>query len=386
MTIKEIYMDLFNHKESQTGTEVEKTTTTVAEEKVAPTFEGKSYTFRTQRYKAEDRPCVINENGRAIALDGPLAMSIVSSVSRAASLFNDVSELDDQVKYALTRVMPSLHDGVVPEGTVTQANADEAKKVRTELNKLWNDLETERKSGRSVIEGPYKYIDGIYKDKTSLLVNAIAALKKQIDKVDNAENEKKKAAIRETIITKAGDYNKDLPALLEKYEALYNKVWQDKFLNKTTSDTKMQEEIMKSLGDIASDLKVIENESDNDNLRATYYETGNLSDALKRRQQVEEAKRFASELRRKSHPVEPTPEPEPEPEKISVPEEPKVDAPSRAPEKPQVTLTDFGPGKDQYFHCWNANPAEFTGLIAYMKEHGFRCEGIKKIVDYYKES
>ncbi len=375
--------DLFNYEnnnESKNGTEVEKTTTTVAEEKVVPKFEGKSYTFRTQRYKAEDRPCVVNESGRAIALDEELACDIVNSVSRAASLFNDVSELNEQVRLAIIKVMPSIKDGVVPQGTVTLENLEEAKKTKAELNKLWTDLETERKNGKSIITKPYDYINGIYKDKTSLLSSALAELKKQIDTIELAETAKKRTLIRESIIAKAGDYSRDLPALLDKYDALYNKVFQEKFLNKTCSNTKMQEEIMKALSDIANDLKAIESEEDNENLRASYYDTGNLSDALKRRQQIAEAKRFTEELQKKSNPVEPTPESE----KVSVPQ-PEVDnAPSCAPEKPVVTLTDFGPGKDQYFHCWNANPEEFTGLISYMKAHGFRCEGIKKIVDYYK--
>lgn len=374
--------DLFDNKESRNGTEVEKTTTTVAQEKAVPTFEGKSYTFRTQRYKAEDRPCVVNESHRVIPLDEELAVSIVNSVSRAASLFNDVSELDNQVRLAIIKVMPSIKDGVVPRGTVTLANLEDAKKTRAELNKLWTDLETERKNGKAVIEKPYSYINGIYKEKTSLLSNALAELKKQIDTVELAETAKKRTLIRESIISLAGDYNRDLPALLDKYDALYNKVWQDKFLNKTCSDTKMQEEIMRALSDIANDLKAIESESNNENLRASYYETGSLSDALKRRQQIVEAKRFTEELQRKSRPVEPIAAPAPE--KVSMPEEPKEDAPQCTLEIPQVTLTDFGPGKDQYFHCWNANPEEYTGLIEYMKAHGFRCEGIKKIVDYYK--
>lgn len=379
--------DLFDEKESQYGTEVEQVTTTVApvkdeDYKTVQPFEGKSFTFRTQWHEAENRVCVVNERGMAIAIDDELANSLVNSVSRAATFFKDMSQTDYNVKLAVMKSMPTIKDGIIPKGTVTAENVESARKARAELNKLWENLEKERKTGKSIMESPYSYINGIYKNKTSLLTSVLAELKSQIDKVDKEADEKKKETIKALILKKAVDYNRDLPALLEKYESLYNKVWQDKFLNKTMSDTKMQEEIMRALNDIANDLKAIESESDNDNLRASYYETGNLSDALKRRQQVQEARRFAEELQRRSKPVEPIATPEPE--KVSVTQPEVENAPSRAPEKPVVTLTDFGPGKDQYFHCWNANPEEFTGLIAYMKAHGFRCEGIKKIVDYYK--
>lgn len=278
------------------------------------------------------------------------------------------------------RVMPTVTDGVIPAGTVTVDNLDEAKKMRTELNKLWTNLESERKSGKSIIEKPYDYINDMYKEKTRLLTTVIAELKSQIDRVEGEEAEKKKNYVRETILKKAADYNKDLPELLQKYDGLFNKVWQDSFLNKTMTDTRMQSEIMSSLASIADDLKTIEGEKNPDELKISYFKTGDLSLSIRERQQIAESKALIEKLKAQSAPKPTVPTAEP----ISISQEEKVDAPPRAPEKPQVTLTDYGPGKDQYFHCWNANPKEFDGLIAYMKEHGFRCEGIKKIVDYYK--
>lgn len=371
--------DYANNKAPENGTEVRKTNVTTPEVNAEP-FEGKSYTFRTQRYKAEDRPCIVNENNRVIPLDSYLANAIVNSVSRTASLYSDVVGLEEQVKYAVGRVMPTITDGVIPAGTVTVDNLDEAKKMRTELNKLWTNLESERKSGKSIIEKPYDYINDIYKEKTRLLTTVIADLKSQIDRVEGEEAEKKKNYVRETILKKAADYNKDLPELLQKYDGLFNKVWQDSFLNKTMTDTKMQSEIMSSLASIADDLKTIEGEKDPDELKISYFKTGDLSLSIRERQQIAESKALIEKLKAQSAPKPTALTAEP----ISISREEEVDAPPRAPQKTQVTLTDYGPGKDQYFHCWNANPKEFDGLIVYMKEHGFRCEGIKKIVDYYK--
>lgn len=383
--------DLFDYENmntSEKGTEEKANTSVVAQEKKLPPYEGKSYTFRTQRYKAEDKPCIVNENGRVIPLDDELANSIVNSVSRAASLYGDIVGMDSQVELALSKVLPDIKDGVIPEDAVTAENVEEARKIRTELNKLWTDLETERKSGKKIIESPRQYIEDIYKEKTRLLTSALAALKSQIDKVDEAEGEKKKAIIRNMILEKASDYNKDLPAYLEKYSMLYNKVWKDSFLNKTCSDTKMQKEIVLALSSIADDLKTIEGEAEAESLRFTYFETGDLAEAIKRRQRVAEAKRFAEELEKKRTASSPAPQPkpvapEPEPEPVSVPQPAVQDAPPRAPE---VKITNYGPGKSQYFHCWNPNPKEFDALYKYMQQHGFRCEGIGRIVEFYMNS
>ncbi len=384
--------DLFdyeNKNESELGTEEKANTSVVAQEKELPPYEGKSYTFRTQRYKAEDRPCIVNENNRVIPLDDELAMCIVNSVSRAASLYGDITDMDNQVELALSKVLPDIKNGVIPEDAVTAENVEEARKIRTELNRLWENLEKERKSGKKIIESPRQYIEDIYKAKTKLLTDALATLKSQIDKVDSAADEKKKAVIRKTILDKALDYNKDLPSILEKYEVLYNKVWKDSFLNKTMTDTKMQREIMEALSAIADDLKTIEGETESESLRFTYFETGNLAEAIKRRQRVADARKFAEELEKRSHiPAPQTEEKKEEPkiEPISVPQEKTQNAPQRAPEIPQVNITEYGPGKHQYFHCWNANPSEFDGLYRYMKDHGFKCEGIGKIVEYYRNS
>lgn len=350
--------ELFNTNTSEYGT---------TEEKTVQPFEGKSYSFETRRYKAEDLPCVINERNAVVPLDDELANSIVNSVSTTVSFYKALSSLDTEVKEAIRAELPSILDGVIPQGFVDKDNLESMRKVLAKLNKIYKQSEDTRKAGKNIINKPYDYMNSIYKGKTNLIVSAIESLKSQIAVFDEAEDERKAKVIREMIIKKAADYSKDLPVLLDKYPALYNKVWKKEFLNKTMSDTKMQESIMASLVSIKSIIKTLDGEKDSTDLKATYFETGDLTLALQKKQSMDEARAM---IERMSEPT-PTPKAEPKPSTPSIP-------------FPDITLTDYGPGKDQYFHAWHSDPKAFKGLLEYMKANGFRCEGIGKIVEYFK--
>ena len=350
--------DLFNTNTSEYGT---------TEEKTVQPFEGKSYSFETRRYKAEDLPCVINERNAVVPLNDELANSIVNSVSTTVSFYKALSSLDTEVKEAIREVLPNVFDGIIPLGLVDKTNLEDMRKVLAKLNKIYKQSEDTRKSGKNIINKPYDYMNCIYKGKTHLIVSAIESLKSQIAVFDEEEDERKAKAIREMIIKKASDYGKDLPALIDKYPALYNKVWKKEFLNKTMSDTKMQESIMSSLASIAAILKTLDREKDSANLKATYFEAGDLTLALQKKQSMDEARAM---IERMSEPT-PTPKAEPKPSTPSIP-------------LPDIALTNYGPGKDQYFHAWHSDPKAFKGLLEYMKANGFRCEGIGKIVEYFK--
>lgn len=336
--------DLITMYETEHGTEEGKTT---------KPFEGKSYTFETRRYKAVDLPCVINERNVAIPVDEELANSIVNSVSTTVSFYNALQSLDDDVKETLRKELPGVKDGVVPSDYVTLDNLEATRKVLAKLNKIYKQSEDTRKSGKSIINKPYDYMNSIYKEKTYLIVSAIEALKSQVAIFDKTDEEVKMKAIREDILKRAKDYNKDLPELLDKYPALYDKVFKKEFLNKTMSDTKMQESIMSSLASISAILKTLDGEKDSADLKAVYFETGDLSTALQKRQSMDEARAMIA--------------------RMSGEEAPKAQEPT------PTAKTDEMEGGFIYktFTVWHKDKSAFVGLVQYLKNNGFHAEILK---------
>ncbi len=324
------------------------------EERRQKPYEGKSYAFGVKLLKDVETPAVVNEKNKILPLDDELATLTVNAISKTAQLFSDLDGLDKQVKAKISERFPELQDGVIPEGTVNLSNLDAMKEIKAGLNKDFKRAEDNRKSGKKDIVAPYDYINSIYQEKTSLLSNAIAELTKQIKTVEDKEDERKRAEIKTLILSKAKDYHKDLPELLEKYDTLYNKVWRDSFLNKTCSNTKMQEEVMKSLAGLASELKSIDGEANADELKISYFETGDLAMAIQRRQQLADSKALIKKL--------------------------KCTGTFKSGIE-QTEKKEESEGDKEYiyksFRVWHTNKNAFVALVEYLKFNGFHAEIIK---------
>lgn len=78
----------------------------------------------------------------------------------------------------------------------TEATVKEVKKVRTELNKGFQDLEARRKEVKKAILTPYEAFEAVYRDcVTNVFKPADDQLKAKIDEVENGLKEQKQAEV-----------------------------------------------------------------------------------------------------------------------------------------------------------------------------------------------
>lgn len=341
----------------------------------------------------------VYENKNDALISPELADLLKKGVSRTISFARDITNLDEAVKSSVALVLPEVEDGVIKDNSVTEKNLEEVKKVYTKLNKLWTDLENDRKGMHNVTEAPYKSLNDSYKERTKLLTDAIKALKSQISTVETEAANFKKKNLTQSIIEMSKDYRPDFPEILaQNNNALFNKrIWDDRFTNKTMTSTAVQKQVMETLASINEELKTIEAMEDNSAALAQYYQTGSLTDALTMQRKVREAKelatRLASSRAAQSTPSQSAPQSQPAP---VAPATPEPQAQTVAPVPPQ-TPTQPAPQKiqltqvaqtsiEKFFHIWHDGPnAEeaFRALTQFLRDNGFHRENMKQVyVDY----
>ncbi len=337
--------------------------------------------------KQETRVVYKYENVNNVPISKDLADLITKGVSRTISFARDIEGLDKAVKSSIALVMPEIEDGVIKDHTVTEENLDSAKKIYAKLNKLWTDLENDRKGMHKVTDAPYTTLNDEYKSKTRLLTSARDALKSQIATVEEEAANFKKKTLTEWILEKSKDYRPNFPQLLTaNNNALFNaRIWDDKFTNKTMTSTAMQSQVMSALAAIDEELKTIEAMDEHDTALAQYYQTGSLTDALNMQRKVKEAKdltdRLSSERMRQASPAAaPQAMPQSEPAAVM---SPQPSAPAEAP-RGKIVLTEPKPGEcHKYFHIWHDDPEAFTALTQYLRSNGFHRENMYHIYEEY---
>ncbi len=342
----------------------------------------------------ENGVAFVYKNSDDALISPELADLLRKGVSRTISFARDITNLDEAVKSSVALVLPEVKDGVIKDNSVTGENLEEVKKVYTKLNKLWKDLETDRKGMHDVTEAPYKSLNSDYKARTKLLTDAINVLKEQISKVETDEADFKKKNLTQSILDMSKDYRPDFPEILQQNNnALFNRrVWDDRFTNKTMTSTAVQKQVMEALAAINEELKTIEAMEDNSAALAQYCQTGSLTDALNMQRKVREAKEFASRLSAsrapQSAPVQPAiqthPAPAPQPEPVASPQM-QMPAQPTAPQK--IQLTQVGPQSvEKFFHIWHDGPnadEAFRALTQFLKSNGFHRENMKEIYTQY---
>lgn len=327
------------------------------------------------------------ENSANVPISQELADLITKGVTRTISFARDITNLDEAVKNSIALVMPEIEDGVIKENTVTEDNLESAKKIYSKLNKLWTDLENDRKGMHKVTDAPYATLNDEYKAKTKLLTNAKDALKSQIAFAEEEAANFKKKTLTDWILEKSKDYRKNFPEILTaNNKALFNaRIWDDRFTNKTMTSTAMQKQVMDSLDAINEELKTIEAMEEHDGALARYCQTGSLTDALNMQRQIRESKtlieKLASERAQQTPPpVVPQLIPQSEPAPIMQPQAgPLEEAP-----KAKIILTEPQPGEcHKYFHIWHSNPEAFTALTQFLRSNGFHRENMYHIYEEY---
>ena len=189
----------------------------------------------------------------------------------------------EQISIEIKEKVDNATSLIVNEDTVK-----EVKKVRADLNKEFNELETQRKQVKEAIMGKYNEFEEIYKDKVSnLYKEADSTLKEKIDNAENQLKQEKEEELREFANQHIGANN--LQDII-KYE--------DIGLNITLSASmkSLKEETLKFIEKIANDIELIKLEEYSDEILLEYINNrGNYAQSklnvLNRHKQLEEIKK-----------------------------------------------------------------------------------------------
>ncbi len=364
----------FGTSEPTTNTEVIATATTPEAQQREP--EGVIFSYQSGEH---DYP--ITEE---------LSNLLTQGVKRTIEFSRNLNGLAIAVSEAVNSELTDIADGQIPEGYVNADNVAECRKLRTKLNGLFDNIETERKTMKKIVSAPYDHLNDGYKDATYLLRLAIDTLTTQINKVEDEEKARKKEGVKHIILDKAKDYRTDLPEYLMKYDALMSRVFKDSMLNKSQSDTKTQQMIMEGLGAISADLSVIDGYKDpaeREAIKNNFLESGSLAQAIERRQRYQANMDFLAELDRKAAEAEraTVAQSQQTVQPTVVPATPAPQPQTTAPQK--IQLTQVGPQSvEKFFHIWHDGPnadEAFRALTQFLKSNGFHRENMKEIYTQY---
>lgn len=269
--------------------------------------------------------------------------------------YTDLEKLPSYIDEALRQIMPIDEQGNLPLHAVSASNLPKAKDTLAKLRKLDKALEDERKRIKKEWLKPYEEFEATYKCKKEALTRAITTLASDVSDVERDIDNYKRNGLTLNIQKDADAMRVGLGDLVKDNAALWSRVWNDSYLNKTTSSTKIVETYRTALRDIMTELETIDASEDRDKLLQAYYRLGNLTLALA------EVQRF-KDLEKKFKAKAPEPQPAPQPLQPT----PQVEAPK---EEEEFTYKSF--------KCWHKDATAFKGLIQYMKDKGFHCEILK---------
>lgn len=181
------------------------------------------------------------------------------------------------------------------EGIVyTEGNMQQAKNDRAELNKLTKAIEDRRKVVKRIINEPYETFEAELKEILELIQEPVGIIDKQVKAFEDKQKEEKKKAIKATYDEVIGDLAEVLP---------FEKVFDDRYLNKTYKLATAQSEVKAKIEKVRTDLETIDSLESKFKLNAkdVYIKTLDLSKALaenKRLADLEE--KLEAEKRRKA--------------------------------------------------------------------------------------
>lgn len=152
---------------------------------------------------------------------------------------------------------------------ITEDDTKDIKKVNTELNNLAKALNDEKIKVKKEYMKPLELFENQVKELIAILKDTRAELDDQVKSFENKEKEEKKQALI--------DYYNSLNFDLVEYERLHD----DKWLNKTTTLKKAFEELDSKVNSVKNDLEILDNFNvvDKELLKSFYLETLNVKEA-----------------------------------------------------------------------------------------------------------
>ena len=194
----------------------------------------------------------------------------------------------EQIKEAVVSITEQYRGIAYTEEQLQEAKADRAK-----LNAMKNDISERRTQVRKALLEPYEKFDAEVKEVVALIDEPIAMIDEQIVAYEERTKEEKRQAL-EKFFT---ENRADLPELIT-----FDKIFNPKWLNKTSSLSSCKKEIKKAIEDITTDLTAIRSSLDERySLYAEEYylkREMNLSKALSEANRIQEMDRKAEESKR----------------------------------------------------------------------------------------
>lgn len=191
------------------------------------------------------------------------------------------------IKYHLEQLSIEIKEKVDKANSlyVGEETVKDVKKVRADLNKEFNELESQRKQVKQAIMSKYDEFEEIYKKNVSdLYKQADSTLKEKIDNVENQLKIEKEEELREFVKQHCEANNIDVP-----FERIG--------LNITLSASlkSLKEQALAFIEKVANDMKLIDMEEYKEEILIEYNKTLDFVDSktkvLERHKQIEEIRK-----------------------------------------------------------------------------------------------
>ena len=152
---------------------------------------------------------------------------------------------EETLKYA-EEIRKALLTVVVTEDTI-QAN----KKLLAKLNKAFNEIDSSRKAAKREYLEPFTRIDEQCKELKKVVDEAVTAVRSQIRELEEIQREEKEQEIKEI-------WDKRVERLDYKPILKFENFLEPRFLNKSISMNKVEEEMTAYLSRAQDDIKALE--------------------------------------------------------------------------------------------------------------------------------
>lgn len=310
-------------------------------------------------------------------------VDLAGAVIKVTPVAGTISDNLDEFK-ALVELCAERYRGL----TFTESQYAEAKKTRAELAKAVKEINEKRISVSKIFDEPYKAFKARCDEIVKIITDVAEPIDAQVKAFEQAEDERKKVAIAECIKNIVDTRYSHIKPLLEfaskgmaEGTNILGVKFNPKWLNRTYKMTAIETDVDTFLRNVGKEYETLYSLKDSfgdmwDAIYAEYISSGlSLVAAINKKNQLVEARQAQLEMERRqeeqkaSQPEpEPTPIPEPEPEPEPVPQPIPEMANPIPEEKIYTKCVEFS----------HTNVSEFGALVAYLKQHGFKCREIKE--------
>lgn len=159
----------------------------------------------------------------------------------------------------------------------------EAKKDRADLNKFKQALDKKRKEVKAQVMDPYKEFESQIKEVIAIVDEAVKNIDSQVKGYEEGLRQEKEKRCKEIFAECVGDLDR-----IVSWETVFNPKW----LNRTTGEKAIREEIETFLSKVDAELKTIGADTSEFvfEMKEEYLKTFDLARAMSVKQELEEAK------------------------------------------------------------------------------------------------